>query len=197
LRSASSFDCRTDLFSFGVVVYEMATRRKAFAGATAGVIQEAILNRAVDWPRELPPALRSIVDKALQKYRATRYQGASEIREELEHFRHRPQSARLQPRTAPVWRSRFGRRANWLAMTCVALVAIAFAFLWIAVRGRRSVEPGRLVPLTTLPGAEWSPTFSPDGSEVAFAWNGEKQDNFDIYVTVIGVKRGVALAFDL
>ena len=44
----------------------------------------------------------------------------------------------------------------------------------------------RVVPLTTLPGGELSPTFSPDGDQVAFAWDGEKHDNTDIYVTIVG-----------
>jgi serine/threonine protein kinase/Tol biopolymer transport system component len=186
-------DCRTDLFSFGAVLYEMATGRKAFAGSTAGVIQEAILNRAVEQRRDLSPALRSIINKALQKDRGVRYQCASAIRDDLEHFRQRPQSARLPPGPALVWHSLFGRRAKWLSMAALAAVAIASAVLWLAVRRRPSVEPARPVPLTTLPGAEWSPTFSPDGSQVAFAWNGEKQDNFDIYVTVIGVNGGLPL----
>ena len=44
----------------------------------------------------------------------------------------------------------------------------------------------RVVPLTTLPGTEWVPTFSPDGEQVAFVWDGEKHDNWDIYVTIVG-----------
>jgi Tol biopolymer transport system component/DNA-binding winged helix-turn-helix (wHTH) protein/predicted Ser/Thr protein kinase len=186
-------DCRTDLFSFGAVLYEMATGRKAFAGSTPGVIQEAILNRAVEPRRDLSPALRSIIGKALQKDRGVRYQCASAIRDDLEHFTQRPQSARLPPGSALVWHALFGRRAKWFSMAGVAAVAIASAVLWLALRGGPIVEPPRPVPLTTLPGAEWSPTFSPDGSQVAFAWNGEKQDNVDIYVTVIGVNGGLPL----
>ena len=44
----------------------------------------------------------------------------------------------------------------------------------------------RVVPLTTLPGERVAPTFSPDGEQVAFAWDGEKHDNWDIYVTIVG-----------
>ncbi len=44
----------------------------------------------------------------------------------------------------------------------------------------------RAVPLTSYPGFEWSPALSPDGNQVAFSWNGEKQDNFDIYIKLIG-----------
>ncbi len=80
-------DCRTDLFSFGTVLYEMATGRRAFPGMTNGVIQEAILNHApvpiLQLNGDLPPVFGQIVDKALEKNRAARYQCAAEIRDDL------------------------------------------------------------------------------------------------------------------
>jgi DNA-binding winged helix-turn-helix (wHTH) protein len=86
-------DCRTDLFSFGAVLYEMATGRKAFAGSTNGVIQEAILNHAVE-PRDLPQRLMATIEKALQKDRSTRYQSASAIRDDLEQLKQQPRPRR-------------------------------------------------------------------------------------------------------
>ena len=73
----------------------------------------------------------------------------------------------------------------------VAAGAIAFVLLTLAVWRRRAspetpVAPLRLVSLTTLTGSEYGPTFSPDGREVAFAWDGEQQDNSDIYVKLVG-----------
>ena len=68
----------------------------------------------------------------------------------------------------------------------IALVVVGLA-AWAASRGRdRSETPMRVVPLTTLRGHESWPTFSPDGSQVAFVWGGEKDDNFDIYVKMVG-----------
>jgi Tol biopolymer transport system component/DNA-binding winged helix-turn-helix (wHTH) protein/predicted Ser/Thr protein kinase len=185
-------DCRTDLFSFGAVLYEMTTGRKAFAGSTMGIIQEAILNRAVE-QHDLPRGLRPIIDKALQKERAMRYQSASEIRNDLERLKQQPQSARFPLRPAAVWHSLFERRAKWFLMAGLAAVAMVSAVLWIFARAKPAVEPASPIPLTTMPGAEWSPTFSPDGSQVAFVWNGEKQDNADVYVTVVGVNGGLPL----
>src|SRR5467141_3118322 len=77
-------DARTDLFSFGAVLYEMATGRVAFSGPTSAVIFHAILNRvpalASRLNTELPPKLDEIIGKALEKDRNLRYQNASEMR---------------------------------------------------------------------------------------------------------------------
>jgi Tol biopolymer transport system component/DNA-binding winged helix-turn-helix (wHTH) protein len=68
------------------------------------------------------------------------------------------------------------------------LLLIVVSLVWYVFRPARSssVEPSpQIVPLTSYPGAELSPTFSPDASQVAFSWNGEQQDNFDIYVKLV------------
>jgi serine/threonine protein kinase/Tfp pilus assembly protein PilF len=82
-----ALDARTDLFSLGAVLYEMATGRQAFPGATSGTVQEAILNRSpVPAGRvnpDVPSRLEDVINKALEKDRALRYQTASEIRTDL------------------------------------------------------------------------------------------------------------------
>jgi non-specific serine/threonine protein kinase len=80
-------DARTDLFSFGLVLYEMATGQQAFGGETAAILRDAILNRtpapARDLNPELPPKLVEIIDRALRKDHEARYQAASEMRRDL------------------------------------------------------------------------------------------------------------------
>jgi eukaryotic-like serine/threonine-protein kinase len=91
-------DARTDLFSFGAVIYEMATGRLAFAGDTAGVIHDAVLNRtptpAGRVNPDLPPQLDQIISKALEKDRKLRYQSAADLRTDLVRLKRDTDSGR-------------------------------------------------------------------------------------------------------
>lgn len=99
-----TLDARTDLFSFGLVLYEMATGRPAFAGNTTGVIQEAILNRdpaaASRANPDIPEKLEEIIVKALEKDRNLRYQHASDMRADLARLKRDTDSGRTGARQA-------------------------------------------------------------------------------------------------
>ena len=97
-------DSRTDLFSFGAVLYEMATGRIAFSGATTAVIHDSILNRAPEALTQinpsLPAQLRHIIEKALEKNRKLRYQSAAEMRADLLRLKRDTESGRATARVA-------------------------------------------------------------------------------------------------
>ena len=109
-------DPRTDLFSYGLVLHEMATGRPAFAGQTTGVIFDGILNRtavrvtAVN--PDLPPELDRIVGKALEKDRDVRYQTASDLRADLERLKRDTSSGRSAAAPVALGAPRVGRTAK-------------------------------------------------------------------------------------
>jgi len=92
-------DARSDLFSFGAVLYEMATGRMAFPGKTAAVMHDAILNRTpipvTQLKPEVPPRIEEIISKSLEKDRKLRYQSAAEIRTDLLRLKRSADSARV------------------------------------------------------------------------------------------------------
>jgi eukaryotic-like serine/threonine-protein kinase len=115
-------DARTDLFSFGLVLYEMATRQRAFSGDTAPVLHDAILKRIPTPARELnpeiPAKLEAIINRALEKNREMRYQSAAAMQADLERLK-RP--SRL---AVPVVSARLKRRLL-LVLTSLMILGIA------------------------------------------------------------------------
>jgi Tol biopolymer transport system component len=163
-------DARTDLFSFGAVLYEMATGALAFCGNTSGLVFDAILNRAPISPRklnpQLPTRLEEIIHKALEKNRDLRFQHASDLRAELQRLKRDMDSARVavvQSTTPPK------KWTRWLAAACgiaVVAVLVVFAARWI-VSSR--VLPTTLSQLTFAEGIEEYPAWSPDSKMLLYA----------------------------
>jgi serine/threonine protein kinase/Flp pilus assembly protein TadD len=150
-------DARTDIFSLGVVLYEMATGRAPFQGKTSAAIFDAILHAAPTSPvrlnPELPPALESIINKCLEKDCELRYQSAEELRSDLKRLKrdtdgHSLSQTALRPKTRP---SEARSKIRRIAAGVLALVAIAGALWWYGHRSNR-IESMAVLPFENVGG---------------------------------------------
>src|SRR3974390_1832133 len=124
---AKELDVRTDLFSFGTVLYEMATGQLPFRGDSSAIIFEAILNRTPVAPvrlkPDLPPKLEEIINKALEKDRNLRYQHASDLRTDLQRLKRDTDSHRATANVKPGAKTQAPRR--WKVIVPAAAVVFA------------------------------------------------------------------------
>ena len=124
-------DARTDLFSFGVVLYEIVTGVRPFRGETSGLITEAILNRRPVAPvrlnLDLSAKLEEVINKALEKDKKLRYQSAAEIRTDLQRLKRDSDLARLPAATGPVIPVGEQRGKLWKVVVPTALVVATLA----------------------------------------------------------------------
>ncbi|HXP16260.1 MAG TPA: protein kinase, partial [Terriglobales bacterium] len=147
-------DRRSDLFSLGAVLYEMATGRLAFGGGTTAVVFEAILNRApvsaVRLNPELSPDLGWIAAKLLEKDRRLRYQSAAELQADLKRVKRDTESSGVPtfatPKSSVPW-----RKPAWIAAAVVCLLLLIVVLLPRNWRDRLLGGPGRIRSIAVLP----------------------------------------------
>ncbi len=171
-------DGRTDLFSFGCVLYEMVTGRAAFSGATSVLVVDAILHQVPAAPLQLnpqcPPELERILNKALEKDRDLRYQSAGDLRSDLMRLKRdlesqlasgmRPANGRWEAASPGALRESHRR-------TAIAVAGITFLLIAAGTIGYRRLHkpaepPMRVVPFTTSPGCRYGPGFHRTGIEL-------------------------------
>lgn len=193
-------DGRTDLYSFGVVLYEMATGVLPFRGETSAVVTEAILNRtptaATRLNPELPPKLEETISKALEKDREMRSQTAAEMRADLKRIKRSIDSSRTGVMTeesaavpasaGPATSGMSGqvtrpRRSFWpLLAVCVLVALAAGVFAGKQMFSSAPLPPPTYRQLTFRRGSIRSARFAPDGQTILYsaAWQGTPVDVF-------------------
>jgi len=157
-------DERTDLFSLGLVLYEMATGRQAFGGHTSGVVFEAILNRAPAPAGRLNPAispqLEQIINKALEKDRAFRYRTAADLSADLLRLKRDTDSAHAFQVTSGTFSEQLAKR-KWMHLVWGGVLALALLLFGLNISGLRDrvlhgSAQGRIDSIAVLPFANVS-----------------------------------------
>ncbi|MGO9256834.1 MAG: protein kinase domain-containing protein [Bryobacteraceae bacterium] len=189
-------DARSDIFSFGLVLYEMLSGKRAFRADTRMATMAAVLNQEPPPLAEiapgLPKELERIVARCLRKDLSRRSQSMAEIRIALEELKEETESGASQvARAGPEGAPPANRLLLWLALAGAVLVLSGALFLLVP-RWRETPIPLKEVPLTSYPSYQGDPTLSPDGSQFAFVWDGGQENAMlQLYVSLAG--RGTPL----
>jgi Tol biopolymer transport system component len=180
-------DARSDIFSFGALLYEMLSGKRAFGGNTRMATMSAILlteapplrSAAPDIPREI----ERIVARCLRKDVARRSQSMAEIKLALEEIKEKTESGVTA--ATPVAAKRPRPNLLWAGIGAAALGAAGLYFS-LGVRSQAGA-PLADVPLTSYTGFQGYPALSPDGSQFAFSWNGDQEGSrIQLYVSLAG-----------
>jgi Tol biopolymer transport system component len=191
-------DGRSDLFSLGAVLYEMATGTMAFPGETTGAVFDAILHKApasaLRLNPELPAEMERVISKCLEKERELRYQNASDLRADLKRLRRDTSSGESATVAAPrARRPRLWYGFGGLLLSVMAVAAyVTFGRVSSSSRTPRLTNPRQV---TTSPAQEDYPTWRPDGTQLAY--ESDEAGEWDIWVSQVPGGASVNLTRDV
>ncbi len=176
-------DARSDIFSFGSILYEMATGNRPFAGnGNLATISAILTQNPSPIPGPFPNEFNKIVQRCLRKDPERRAQSMRDIVAALEDLKDQPLPDSSDKPASGITPRKY---AAWGLIATLVILAAGALYIF-----RRQFLPESasfsIVPLTSYQGEVGEPSLSPDGSRVAFEWNGEKQDHYDIYIKPLG-----------
>jgi hypothetical protein len=191
---AQEVDHRTDIFSLGVVMYEMAIGRLPFNGATVPSVIERLLHAEPEALTGLNPAvsrrLELVILRCLAKQPEQRYQSARSLWNDLQALRRDAGEVR-----------RWSKARRWVGIGIAGVLAAGLAlgsllWSWLARPEVKAPPPLSMpLPITSYEGEEFFPAFSPDGQQVAFCWRNAVTQETDVYVKAIGAETPTRLTY--
>jgi serine/threonine protein kinase len=180
-------DRRTDIWAFGCILFELFSGRFPFDALTASDTIAAVLEKEPDWtalPTATPSSVRHLIGRCLEKDRRQRLR---DIGDAIPELAGEGRATAASGAATHIQSSSLLWRPLAIVLATAALAIAGYlAMFGTSQSTTPSASSSPATPLTSYPGYENTPTLSPDGSQIAFSWNGPGQDNFDIYFKLVG-----------